>query len=111
MQSMPSSDALAQMQAQAARHAGLAQIMLALQQQVTGWAAPLDASEGTCSLDAQHPLRCDSNALEQIVSERAAPLVGLLDAVRGLEPRAASLSVAFVQGRYRVSWELANELR
>ena len=108
---MPLPDALLQMQAQAARHAGLAQIIGALQQQVSGWAAPSDASDGTCSLDAQHPLHCDNDALQQIVSERVTPLAGLLDAYRGMEPRAESLSVAFIQGHYRVAFELASELR
>ena len=99
------------MQAQAARHAGLAQIIGALQQQVSGWVAPADTSEGTCSLDAQRALDCDSDALQQMVSERTVPLVGLLDAYRGMEPRATGLSVAFVQGHYRVAFELANDLR
>ncbi len=110
---MPPPVPLLQMQAQAARDAGLAQIMSALQQQVSAWQTPQDAGDAACSLDAQpqRPLACDSDALLQVVGERVTMLSGLLDAYRRMEPRAASLSIAFVQGRYRVSLAMASDLR
>ena len=111
--SLPPPIPLLKMQAQAARDAGLAQIMSALQQQVSAWQMPQDAGDAACSLDAQpqRPLACDSDALLQIVGERVMMLSGLLDAYRRMEPRAASLSIAFVQGRYRVSLAMASEVR
>jgi hypothetical protein len=104
---------LLQMQAQAARAAGLAQIMSTLQQQVAAWTAPSDAGDGTCLLAAQPPshLDCDNDSLLQLVGDRVAMLSGLLDAYRRMEPRAASLSIALAQGRYRVSLGVANEPR
>ncbi|HJW12759.1 MAG TPA: hypothetical protein VJ598_13265 [Albitalea sp.] len=102
---------LLQMQAQAARDAALAQIMSTLQQQAAAWAAPLEASDGTCLLAAEPttPLACDNDALLALIGERVAMLSGLLSAYRRMEPRAASLSIALVQGHYRVALGLADE--
>ncbi|HEY2928136.1 hypothetical protein [Piscinibacter sp.] len=98
---MPDFARIAQVQA---REAARSQIVVGLERQVNGWERPSDASDGECALQAQAevPLRCDSDALLQIVSAQAATLSALLDAYRSLDPRAGSLQIAYTQGQYRV---------
>ncbi len=91
--------------AQAARDASRAQIALALQQQVSAWRAPEDASDGSCALHAQRDdqLDCDNASLQRVVGAQAQSLAGLLAAYRSIEPSAGSLSILYREGRYRVS--------
>jgi len=89
----------------AVREAARIQLMLALQQQVSDWPVPDDAADGVCSLQAQADvqLACDNAPLQQVVGAQAAGLSGLLEAYRGLDPSVSLLSIAYQQGRYRVS--------
>ena len=98
---MPDFARIAQAQA---RESARSQIVVGLERQVNGWDRPSDASDGACALQAQAevPLRCDSDALLQVVSAQAAPLSALLDAYRSLDPRAGSLEIAYTQGQYHV---------
>ena len=103
----PGPNPLAQMQA--ARDAGRAQIVSALERQVNALQAPVDVSDAACSLQAtaDAQVSCDSDALRDIVSPQTPTLSGLLVAYRSIDPRASSLAIAYVQGRYRVSLGLA----
>jgi len=96
-------------QMQAARDAGRAQIVSALEQQLNALQVPVDAIEAACSLpatpDAQ--VSCDNDSLREIVGPRTPALSGLLVAYRSVEPRASSLAIAYSQGRYRVSLGLS----
>jgi hypothetical protein len=92
-----------QSQALAAREAGRAQIVQAMQQQTAQWQAP--AADGSCELHGppQARLECDSDALQQIVEAKASVLAGLLDAYRSIDSGADHLAIAFTQGRYQLT--------
>ena len=92
-------------QLHAARQAGREQIVSALQRRVAALSPPTDAAEAACALHASPEARldCDSDALRQVVSAQSAALSGMLDAYRGTDPGAHSLSIAYSQGRYHVS--------
>ena len=88
------------------REGGRGQLIAALEQRVDELPPPLGSGEGSCALDArpEEPrLDCDSVALHDAVTPQAAALSGLLQAWRGIDSHADRLSIAFSQGRYRVS--------
>jgi len=98
-------------QAHAAREAGRAQILDALQRTLA------DASQaivdGACALavDAPAHLACDNDVLMQALAPREAALSGFLRAYRSMEPRTRGLAIAVVGGRTQVSWNLDGEVR
>jgi len=100
-------------QAHAAREAGRAQIVLALEHQVTVLPPPASPGDGACALQTQPESRlsCDTDALQEVVGAQVATLSGLLDAYRSMDPRASSLAIGYAQGRYRVSLGWAADVR
>jgi hypothetical protein len=72
-----------------------------MQQQAASWSAP--SSDGSCTLPAQAPLECDSDAIQQAVAPQAQLLAGLLDAWRSIEPATERLAIVFADGRYRLT--------
>lgn len=92
-----------QSHALAAREAGRTQIVAALQQQAAQWPQP--PADAACDLhsQAQPQLACDSDALQQIVAERATTLAGLLAAYRSIDPSAERLVIMFAEGRYALT--------
>lgn len=94
------------MQAQAARAAGHTRIAEALHSALDS--AQADTDEGSCALGVEPHARliCDNDALTQALASREARLSELLRAYRSVEPHTKGLSIAMVQGRYQVSWDM-----
>jgi hypothetical protein len=92
-----------QAHALAAREAGRAQIVHAMQQQAAQWQTP--SSDGACELHTrpQAELACDNEALQQIVAAHTSVLAGLLDAYRSIDTSAERLAITFTQGRYELT--------
>ena len=95
------------------REAGRAQLVAALEQQLGALQTPTGDGNGSCALDTQTQpqLDCDNNALRDAITPQAGVLSGLLQAYRGIDSRASSLSIGFNQGRYQVSLALGVEPR
>jgi len=98
-------------QAHAAREAGRAQILDALQRTLADTSQAI--VDGACALavEAQAHLACDNDVLMQALAPREAALSGFLRAYRSMEPRTRGLAIAVVGGHTQVSWNLDGEVR
>jgi len=92
-------------QAHAAREAGRMQIADALHRQASAWQTPSDAGDGACALPAEPDahLACDNDALMKTLAPQEAVLSALLKTYRRLDPGASALSIAYAEGRYRLT--------
>ena len=96
------------------REASRGQLIAALERRVDELPPPLGSGDGSCALHPQPEqprLDCDSDALHDAVRPQAAALSGLLQAWRSINSEADGLSIAFSQGRYRVSLAMADSAR